>query len=162
MNSSIQYLQLLLSCALLVALAPSFAASHSEDADDPHAAVFSEDMFPSARQCAGCHQQIYDEWSSSNHAYAGISPMFHKFEQKINDLAPSISNFCVRCHMSVGTTLGESRADPLWERSQVSREGVTCITCHRVSENYAKVNGERAIQPGEIYAPVYGGFEGDT
>jgi len=62
----------------------------------------------------------------------------------------------MRCHASVGTTLGEPRDMPLWERAQVSREGVTCISCHRVSENYGKVNGERAIDPGPLTAPVMG------
>jgi len=152
--------------ALAIALgalgAPSAAtAQDQEKKADPHAEVFSEDDFPSASKCADCHRQIYDEWSSSNHAYAGISPMFHKFEQKINDLAPTISNFCVRCHMSVGTTLGENRAAPLWERSQVSREGVTCVSCHRVATQYGKVNGSRRIEPGDINQPVYGPIGGD-
>lgn len=134
--------------------------SANEPAADPHAEVFSEADFPSASQCAGCHQQIYDEWSSSAHAYAGISPMFHKFEQAINNLAPTIDHFCVRCHMGVGTTLGENREMPLWERSQVGREGVTCVTCHRVSENYNKANGERRIDPGDIFQPVMGSSDG--
>jgi hypothetical protein len=53
---------------------------------DPHAGVLAESNFPSASQCAGCHSQIYKEWASSNHAYASISPMFHKFEQAITEL----------------------------------------------------------------------------
>ena len=51
----------------------------------PGADMFAEDNYPSASQCAVCHKQIYKEWASSNHAYASISPMFHKFEQRIND-----------------------------------------------------------------------------
>ncbi|HEV2008736.1 MAG TPA: multiheme c-type cytochrome, partial [Burkholderiales bacterium] len=117
------------------------AAATAETAD-PHAKVLEDDKYPSAGKCKACHAQIYDEWRSSNHAYAGISPMFHKFEQKINELAPTIGAFCVRCHMGVGTAQGEDRALPLWKRSQVSREGVTCISCHRVNEEYSKVNGE--------------------
>lgn len=140
-----------------------------EDTDkDPHAEVFrSKDgellnPYPSARECATCHQQIYQEWASSNHAYSAISPMFHKFEQRINDLSQgTIGYFCMRCHVSVGTTLGERRDLPLWERSPVSLEGVTCVTCHRVDQRYGKVNGDRAILPGEIYDPVYGPFGGD-
>src|SRR5665647_828877 len=31
-----------------------------------------EDLYPTASQCGECHKQIYDEWSSSNHAYASI------------------------------------------------------------------------------------------
>ena len=127
-------------------------------AADPHAAIFNKDNYPSASQCASCHKRVYDEWRSSNHAYSFISPMFHKFEQKINDLAPSIGSFCVRCHGTVSTQMGEKREMPLWERARVSVEGVTCITCHRVKTAFLKENGERNIEPGNIYAPIYGGL----
>jgi nitrate/TMAO reductase-like tetraheme cytochrome c subunit len=114
-------------------------------------------LYPTAAKCGECHQQIYEEWSSSQHAYASISPMFHKFEQKFQDLTQgTVGTFCVRCHQQVGTQLGEARQTPLWERSQISREGVSCITCHRVKEQYGKVNGERRVEPGKIYEPVYG------
>jgi hypothetical protein len=53
----------------------------------------------------------------------------------------------------------KNRETPLWDRSPISREGVTCITCHRVSEQYGKVNGERRVVPGKIYEPVYGSGE---
>ena len=39
--------------------------------------VNDETLYPTAAQCGECHKQIYEEWSSSNHAYASISPMFH-------------------------------------------------------------------------------------
>lgn len=130
---------------------------------DPHADLYNADAYPSASKCAACHQQIYDEWRVSNHAYASISPMFHKFEQRINDLSQgTVGFFCMRCHASVGTTLGEPRQMPLWERSQVSREGVTCITCHRVNTEYNKVNGSRRIEPGDIHKPMYGSSDGST
>ncbi|HLD49865.1 MAG TPA: multiheme c-type cytochrome [bacterium] len=132
------------------------AAKLTEDAD-PHAKIYSETAYPSAQQCATCHQQIYEEWSSSNHAYASISPMFHKFDQTINDLSQgTVGNFCMRCHSGVGSAMGEKREAPLWDRKPVSREGVTCISCHRVNEEYSKVNGERRIVPGDIHQPVYG------
>ena len=115
---------------------------------------------PTAAQCGYYQQQIYAELYSSNHAYASISPMFHKFEQKFQDLTQgTVGTFCVRCHQQVGTQLGEARDKPLWERSQISREGVTCITCHRVKEQYGKVNGERRVEPGKIYDPVFGSGE---
>ena len=114
-------------------------------------------LYPTAAQCGECHKQIYEEWSSSNHAYASISPMFHAFEQKFTELTRgTVGTFCVRCHQQVGTQLGEDRATPLWARSQISREGVSCITCHRVGEAYNKVNGERRVEPGKIFEPIYG------
>jgi len=140
--------------AVLAVAGPVLAGDQSQD---PHAKVFNESAYPSAKQCAACHQQIYQEWALSNHAYASISPMFHKFEQKINDLSQgTVGNFCMRCHASVGSAMGESREVPIWERRAVSREGVTCISCHRINEEYGKMNGERRIVPGDIHEPVYG------
>lgn len=146
----------LLAAGMLVLLVSTHVCASDAAADDPHRALLSEEDFPSATKCARCHQQIYEEWSSSAHAYAGLSPMFHKFEQKINSLAPTINNFCVRCHQGVGVTLGEERYADTWERSQLSREGVTCVSCHRVNTAYGKANGERNILPGSIFEPVYG------
>lgn len=128
---------------------------------DPHRELYAKNNYPSAAQCAACHQQIYDEWRSSNHAYASISPVFHKFEQKLSDLSQgTVGYFCLRCHGAVGTSLGEKREEPLWKRASVSREGVTCITCHRVKEQYTKVNGDRRVEPGDLYQPMYGGRSG--
>jgi len=135
------------------ALGPLPAAAAGED---PHAAVFAESQYPSATECGSCHPRVFWEWAVSNHAYASISPMFHKFEQAINTLASgTIGSFCVRCHQQVGTQRGEQREVPLWERSNVAREGITCITCHRVNEQFAKVNGERHVVPGNINQPIY-------
>lgn len=153
-------LALILGFAAMASVAQAEESLQLPDAEelaDPHAPVFSEDGYPSASKCAACHQQIYDEWASSNHAYASISPMFHKFEQAITTLTQgTIGTFCVRCHQQVGTQLGEKRYWALWERSQVAREGITCITCHRVAEPYGKVNGERNIVRGDIHTPVAG------
>ena len=121
----------------------------------------ADSQYPTAEACSKCHEQIYDEWRGSSHAYAAISPMFHKFEQKINDLSQgTIGYFCYRCHSPVGTNLGISRAAPIWDLPQVAREGVTCVACHRVNQRYGKVNGERRIEPGSIHAPVYGSIGG--
>ena len=135
-------------------------ASKGKEAPIPAVDEETLSLYPTAAQCGECHKQIYEEWSSSQHAYASISPMFHKFEQKFQQLTQgTVGTFCVRCHQQVGTQLGESRETPLWARSQISREGVSCITCHRVKENYGKVNGERRVEPGKIYEPVYGSGE---
>lgn len=124
--------------------------------NDAHLALLRTSEYPSAVTCGRCHQRIFTEWASSNHAYASISPMFHKFEQAINQLSSgTMGTFCVRCHQQVGTQIGEPRELPLWDRSPIAREGVTCITCHRVNAAFGRVNGERHITPGTIYEPVY-------
>jgi nitrate/TMAO reductase-like tetraheme cytochrome c subunit len=138
------------------------AAKSEKGKEAPIPAVDEEtlSLYPTAAQCGQCHKQIYEEWSSSNHAYASISPMFHAFEQKFQELTKgTVGTFCVRCHQQVGTQLGENRETPLWAMSQIAREGVSCITCHRVKEQYGKVNGERRVEPGKIFEPVYGSGE---
>ncbi|MDZ4658540.1 MAG: multiheme c-type cytochrome [Bythopirellula sp.] len=150
---------------------PSELAPHSVK-PSPNAATGPQDqrtycefvadsLYPSAFACAKCHEKLFEEWSISSHAYASISPMFHKFEQKIYDLSQgTVGYFCYRCHSPVGTSLGISRAAPIWDVPQVVREGVTCVACHRVNERFGKTNGERRIEPGDIFAPVYGSIGG--
>jgi hypothetical protein len=129
---------------------------------DPHIELFAKNAYPSARECATCHEDIYHEWSMSAHAYAAVSPMFHKFEQKLNDLTHgTVGYFCMRCHAPVATALCASRAEPLWNLPEVAREGITCIACHRVQYVYGKSNGERRIEPGDVFAPVMGGIGGE-
>lgn len=133
--------------------------------EDPHAKFFAEladNCFPSAKACAKCHEKIYHEWSCSSHAYAFVSPMYQKFEQKISEVSMgTVGYFCQRCHSPVATSMGIARNVPLWQQPEVAREGVTCVACHRVNERYGRVNGERRVVPGDIYAPVYGGIGGD-
>ena len=127
-----------------------------------HCEFVAESQFPSAQACAKCHEKIYDEWSVSSHAYAMVSPMFHKFEQTINNLSQGTSGyFCYRCHSPAGVTLGISRAAPIWDLPLVAREGVTCVSCHRINQRFGKVNGERRLEPGDIHAPIYGSIGGD-
>lgn len=143
--------------AKVSAKADAKTGKKAKPAGEAHADLFAKSSYPRASQCGACHNKIYKEWASSNHAYSSISPMFHKFEQRIYDLTQgTMGSFCVRCHQQVGTQRGEPRELPLWERSQVAREGVTCVTCHRVSEEFGKVNGERRIIPGDIHKPVFG------
>ncbi len=133
------------------------ALAQAEGGDGAHWDLLSQEAYPRAAQCGVCHQKIYRQWAASNHAYSSISPMFHKFEQAINDLSSgTVGAFCVRCHQQIGTQLGEARESALWQRSGIAREGVTCVTCHRVAKEYGKVNGARHVMPGGIHAPVKG------
>jgi nitrate/TMAO reductase-like tetraheme cytochrome c subunit len=141
-------------------LASAQRIPNPEPDKNPHAAIDADAQYPSARVCGECHPNQYKQWSVSSHAYANLSPMFNKFEQKINDLSQgTVNSFCVRCHASVGTALGEKRSVAWWDRSAASREGITCVSCHRVGEAYGKVNAARRITPGSIHEPVFGPFD---
>ncbi len=129
---------------------------------DPHWEVFANDKYPSAIKCSKCHQKIYDEWRVSSHAYAAVSPMFHRFEQKVAELTRGTSGtFCLRCHAPVATQADFPRDASIFNGPLVFREGITCIACHRVIERYGRVNGERRIELGSEYDPVVGNIGGD-
>ena len=131
--------------------------------NNAHAKELADSQYPSAKVCGECHPNQYKQWSISSHAYANLSPMFNKFEQRINDISRGTVNyFCVRCHASVGTALGENRAIAWWDRSAASKEGITCVSCHRVGEGYGKTNSARRITPGTIHEPVFGPFDSLT
>jgi len=150
----------LLLAELVPALAQEIPKPPPEDISHAQALARADAQYPSARVCGECHPKQYKQWSISSHAYAAVSPMFNKFEQRINDISRGTVNyFCVRCHASVGTALGEERAIAWWDRSGAAREGITCVTCHRVGEGYGKTNGARRITPGPIHEPVFGPFD---
>ena len=122
-----------------------------------HEALFSENRYPSATTCATCHEKQFRQWSVSPHAYAQMSPVFNAMQQTINAVANGTNgDFCIRCHDPVGINLGESPHITNAERHPTSREGITCIACHRVNKAYGKISGRLAIVEGDIFKPVYG------
>ncbi len=129
--------------------------------EDPHEGLWTETCYPSAETCRKCHPSQYDEWRASGHAYATISPMYQRFEQAMTDYTRgTVGHFCVRCHSPVATQLELPRSKSVLEMPQVVREGVTCISCHRIREHYGRSNGDRRIEPGDIYQPIGGGGNG--
>ena len=158
----------ILSCRLAIAVAAVLLAvsirvvatgpaAGDASAGDTHAALFTEDRFPSAVTCATCHAEIYREWSVSAHAYAQVSPVFNAMQAKIDKLTNGTNgDFCVRCHTPVGMNLGEPTFMSTLDRHPASREGVTCVVCHRQDQAYGKISGRLPLVEGSLYDPVFG------
>jgi len=129
--------------------------SASSDAD--HLNLFTEARFPSANSCAACHPKHYKEWAVSQHAYAQLSPVYLSLNNKINALANgSNGDFCLRCHSPVGANLGETPSESNLDRNPTSREGITCVVCHRINKNYNKASGRLALVEGPLTSAVFG------
>ena len=125
--------------------------------DANHAALFAEDRFPSATTCAPCHADIYREWSVSSHAYAQLSPVFNAMQAKVTKLTNGTNgDFCIRCHTPVGMNLEEPTFMSNLDRHPTSREGVTCIVCHRQDQAFGKISGRLPLVEGSLYEPVFG------
>lgn len=143
-----------------IVAAPKAAAPRemtAQQASDEHARLFTEGRFPSATTCAVCHPDQFREWSVSSHAYAQLSPVFNAMQATIvKETSGTNGDFCIRCHTQVGMQIKESVYMSNLDRSPTSREGITCIICHRVTHNYGKVSGRTSISEGDLFAPVYG------
>jgi hypothetical protein len=157
----VMHLLSIYACGLVVSLLAQAAAGQTV-ADDAHEALFAEARYPSATVCASCHPGHYREWSVSAHAYAQLSPVFNAMHGTILRRTNGTNgDFCIRCHTPVGMSLGEPEFASNLDRHPTSREGVTCIVCHRVSRAYGKISGRLAIEEGDIFAPVYGPVGGE-
>ena len=122
-----------------------------------HLKLFVENRYPAAATCGTCHPKHYKEWSVSQHAYAQLSPIYLSLNNKINALSNgSNGDFCLRCHNPVGANLGESSFESNLDRHPTSREGITCIACHRINMTYNKVSGRLALVEGGLTDPVFG------
>jgi nitrate/TMAO reductase-like tetraheme cytochrome c subunit len=129
----------------------------ADAAGQAHLSLFAENRYPSANTCKVCHEQHYKEWSVSQHAYAQLSPIYMAMQNKINALSSGTNgDFCIRCHNQVGMNFGESPYVSNLERHPTSREGITCVVCHRVDQAYGKVSGRIALVEGDLLSPVYG------
>lgn len=126
-------------------------------ADAEHEKLFLETKYPSASTCAVCHVKQFEEWSVSQHAYAQVSVVFNAMQTKINiNSGGTNGDFCIRCHTPLGMNLNESVYGSNLDRSPASREGITCVACHRVNQAYGKISARMATVEGDIYSPVYG------
>ena len=136
---------------------PSVEGAGTDDAAAAHLALFAEDRYPSANTCKTCHPRHYDEWSISQHSYAQLSPVYMAMQRTINAVTSSTNgDFCIRCHNQVGMNMEESMFISNLDRHPTSREGITCVVCHRVNQEYGKVSGRVALVEGGLLEPVFG------
>ncbi|MBT3813120.1 MAG: hypothetical protein HOF98_10015, partial [Gammaproteobacteria bacterium] len=119
--------------------------------------------FPSASQCADCHPRHYKEWAASPHAYAQLSPVFNSMQATFIERSLGTNgDFCIRCHSEVGMTLKEPLFTANANRSAVSRQGITCVVCHRIEKPYGRVSGRFGLEQGSIHKPMYGPLSNKT
>jgi len=135
----------------------STTKNNIDNAEATHLSLFAENRYPSANTCKTCHPKQYKEWSVSQHAYAQLSPVYMAMQNTINSLTSSTNgDFCIRCHNQVGMNMGESTFISNLERHPTSREGITCVVCHRLNNEYGKVSGRVALEEGNLTTPIYG------
>jgi hypothetical protein len=151
--------------AIAITLALPAAASDEEtantvaDPDEAHIQAYlaASDLYPSATACGECHPTQYRQWSVSQHAYAQLSPVFNTMQGAIAVLTNgTLGDFCIRCHNQVGMNLGEPTFTAQADRHPTSREGISCVVCHRLNREYSKISGRFFLETGPVTSTIYG------
>ena len=113
--------------------------------------------FESAKQCGECHPVQFSEWSQSMHRYAARSPVFDEMAAKaFRDTAGGVGTFCTGCHSPLGTMAGEPGSTVADERSERSREGVSCQVCHQAVATEVPIGNVSLVH--DFSAPIQGPF----
>jgi len=92
----------------------------------------------SAKECAACHQEFYDEWSTTIHSQAWTDPYF-----QVDFRFDGSQQICKNCHIPLdrqqeNIVLGfrdKDKWDPILKPNPdfdpvLQHEGVTCAACH--------------------------------
>jgi hypothetical protein len=113
--------------------------------------------FTAAEQCASCHPNHYNEWSSSMHAYSFVDPVFFAMHERAQlETGGALDQFCTKCHSPIASRSGET--PPFFDRnalSPISQQGVTCDVCHTTTRVNKTSNADFAMSPGNIkYGPL--------
>jgi hypothetical protein len=121
---------------LLLAFVVYLYAGYPKDPFPP------EDGYPyvSSRSCQTCHPAIYAEWEASWHSQSWTDPVARKTSKdfKMAD--------CLPCHAPEPILMKEPGRLPL-ARPLLRKEGVSCLSCHRVADGVATPNGAVGAAP---------------
>ncbi|GAA6173472.1 multiheme c-type cytochrome [Colwellia sp. KU-HH00111] len=157
--SFISALLVIISVCFSTAIAATVSTSDDLTNNQPsnvHEPLFNEQKYPSAFECKTCHELQFRQWSLSPHSYAQLSPAFTaQHIATIKETNGTAGAFCARCHDPVGSALSIPVNRSNMDREQHTREGVTCIVCHRQNKRYGK-GGQLVVQQGDIFSPVFG------
>ena len=128
-------------------------------------AGYHNEEWTNSTKCKSCHSDIFEQWSDSNHKHmAGSNPYYMVMETlAAEDQGQEFRKWCMGCHnpSAVATGLkktthamdgnflrneifernGETLVDDFKEHGNFRlEEGVSCITCHQITEAKSKGN----------------------
>ena len=116
------------------------------DGGAPDSAFLPRDAMLDPGRCKQCHQQHYDDWARSVHAYASDDPIFvamNKRGQRETD--GGLGDFCVKCHAPMAVMDGKTSDGLNLADLDASYHGVTCFFCHAVDSVTGTHNAALAL-----------------
>ncbi len=119
---------------------------------------FLEAKYLDNASCKECHEKIYEEFQSSQHAKGYFSDELHR---KIADKVSTKKYSCATCHMPMADNLqalllGEARPD---KKNRTHTDAISCYFCHTIAyvKKAHKFNINTASRQAKGYKPtLYG------
>ncbi len=120
-----------------------------------HGKLIDAELLGGSASCgtSGCHSEIYAEWEVSAHRYSAEDPFFRVIQQAMGEQKGAVSaRYCAGCHDPIGLFAGSANlyADDLTNRIGLT-EGVSCISCHAITEADVQGNADFVIEAPERY-----------
>jgi nitrate/TMAO reductase-like tetraheme cytochrome c subunit len=137
------------AATLLVLFGGALLMLQEADSGSAHGAAAQVDLSTSD-SCRPCHQEVWDEWSTSWHAQSFTDPLVLAKEQSNNFR----NEQCLPCHAPspiFETGLGKERAI---ERVSLRELGVDCLACHRSHDRVVGPSGASAGAATAACAPA--------
>ena len=113
---------------VLLALLAAFGCHSGSDQT-----MLTQDQLKDPQSCAGCHQEQFNDWAGSMHAYSSTDPVFlamNKRGQK--ETNGQLGKFCVNCHAPMAVREGLTTDGLNLAQVPDKFKGVTCYFCHSV------------------------------
>ncbi|MFA5233150.1 MAG: multiheme c-type cytochrome [Sulfurimonas sp.] len=127
--------------------------------------VYHSEDWTSSAKCKSCHSEIFEQWSNSNHKHmAGSNPYYMVMETLAGEVeGQEFRKWCMSCHNPSALSLGHPKTTHAMDGNFISNEhfekgaktllndfkehgnfrveeGVSCITCHQITEAKSKGN----------------------
>jgi hypothetical protein len=101
--------------------------------DDPAPKTLDRAALLDPESCKECHQEHYEEWAGSMHAYAADDPVFIAMNRRgQEETNGALGDFCVNCHAPMAVREGATTDGLNLAELPQQLKGVTCYFCHSV------------------------------
>jgi len=109
---------------------------------------------------AGCHEDIYHEWSVSAHRWSSMDPAFQGIQNVMaKQNGPESTRYCGGCHDPISLFSGTKNIFAANLTSLAGyNEGVSCIVCHAIKKTDIKGNANYTLSQPTRY--IFEGKDG--
>ncbi|MCK9472323.1 multiheme c-type cytochrome [Sulfurimonas sp.] len=164
-----QSMQPLMALFLFITAYPALSYSKITDLSlleiETKTGKYHSEDWTNSTKCKSCHSEIFEQWSNSNHKHmVGSNPYYMVLETLAGEVeGQEFRKWCMSCHNPSALSLGHPKTTHAMDNNIVSaemfeknaktlqddfkehgnfrvEEGVSCITCHQITEAKSKGN----------------------